>query len=132
PSSEAMILQQNGYLQDRKFACSEISLSESCRNGWKGANRSKWSESGLCAGVFELLVQMKGGLTRLLILDALCEKPRNKLQLAEQLAIDWKAIDRHVERLLEYNLVEAYITVGTCTMFAITEKGRHALALALA
>jgi predicted ArsR family transcriptional regulator len=86
--------------------------------------------SGLCSGVFELLVVMKGGHTRLLILDALAHQPKNKLQLAAQLAIDWKAIDRHMKKLLEYSLVEAYITVGTCTLFIITEKGKHALTLA--
>ena len=130
-ASETMILQQSGYLQDRKFACAEISISACYRAWWKGGTRTRWTQSGLCAGVFELLVLMKGSLTRLLILDVLSTQPKNKLQLADQLDIDWKAVDRHMKKLLEYNLVGVYITVGTSTVFAITQKGKHALDLAV-
>ena len=130
PASEAAVLQQDGYLKERRYAGFDVCVSGSYRGAWKGGTRSKWTELGLCNGVFELLVLMKGGLTRLLILDALANQPKNKLQLADQLAIDWKAVDRHIEKLLEYNLVQPYITVGTCTLFTITEKGKHALALA--
>ena len=130
PASEAAVVQQDGYLQERKYAATEISASGCHRGAWRGGTRSRWTESGLCNGVFESLVMMKGGLTRLLILGALAGQPRNKLQLAGQLRIDWKAVDRHVEKLLEYNLVQPYITVGTCTLFTITEKGKRALTLA--
>jgi hypothetical protein len=120
------------YLHTRKLAGAEITLdvSNSDRRGvWRGLVRSKWTESGLCCGVFELLVRMKGGRTRTALLKALIE-PRNKLQLSHELGIDWKAVDGHVAKMLQYGLVSEVVAVGTCRVYAITEKGRLALELA--
>jgi predicted ArsR family transcriptional regulator len=71
---------------------------------------------------------MRGGPTRLRLLKLLAE-PRNKLQMANELGIDWKAVDRHVERMLAYGLVKVIAVAGTCTVYSITEKGTRALAL---
>jgi predicted transcriptional regulator len=79
--------------------------------------------------VFELLVRMKGGRTRTLLLKSLHE-PRNKLQLSHELDIDWKAVDGHIAKLQQYDLVSEVVTVGTCRVYAITEKGKLALELA--
>jgi predicted ArsR family transcriptional regulator len=84
----------------------------------------------MCAGVYELLVQMRGGPTRTKILSLLVE-PRNKLQVATELGIDWKAVDRHIDRMLALNLVQIAAVAGTCTVYVATEKGKRALALAL-
>lgn len=120
------------YLQARKLAGAEITLDvggNDRRNIWRGAIKSKWTESGLCCGVFELLVKMKGGRTRTTLLRSLLE-PKNKLQLAHELGIDWKAIDGHMAKLEQYSLISEVITVGTCKVYAITQKGRRALELA--
>ena len=119
------------YLQARKMAGAEITIDvggSDKRGVWRGATRSRWTESGLCCGAFELLIRMKGGATRTMILKSL-QEPRNKLQLAHELGIDWKAVDGHVAKLLQFNLVQEVLTVGTCKVYSITQKGRRALEL---
>lgn len=117
---------QMQYLQTRKFGIEWHSFLSEC---FRGKTRQRWTESGMCTGVYELLVQMKGGPTRTKLLSLLTE-PKNKLQLANELGVDWKAVDRHVGKLLEFNLVQVAVVVGTCTVYVATEKGRRALALA--
>lgn len=123
-------LSQMPYLQNRKFGV-ETSLLSFERDSWRGQVRQKWTECGLCCGVYELLVRMKGGPTRARLLALLAEMPKNKLQLANESGIDWKAVDRHVERMLDFGLVQVVATAGTCTIYAITEKGVRALALSV-
>jgi len=118
------------YLQTRKLAGAEMVLGDfgayGKRSIWRGLIKSKWTENGLCCGVFDLLIKMKGGRTRTALLKSLSE-PKNKLQLAHKLGIDWKAIDGHINKLLEYSLVAEVAVVGTCKVYAITQKGRLAL-----
>ena len=52
-----------------------------------------------------MLVKMKGGRTRTMLLRSLLE-PKNKLQLSHELGIDWKAVDGHMTKLLEYTCKE--------------------------
>ena len=54
--------------------------------------------------VFRLLVSMKGGRTMVKLLESL-RSPKNKLQLAKELKMDWKAVDRHIEILLKHGLI---------------------------
>jgi predicted transcriptional regulator len=115
------------YLQNRKFGV-EMSLWLE-REPWRGQVRQEWIRNGVCCGAYEILVKMKGGPTRIKLLKLLAE-PRNKLQLANESGIDWKAVDRHVERMLQYGLVKVVAVAGTCTVYSITEKGTRALALA--
>ena len=119
------------YLQARKLGGAELvlDLGGPKRGIWRGRMKSKWTESGLCCGVFELLVRMRGGETRIKLLRSLAE-PKNKLQLAHELGIDWKAADCHITKLLQYSLVQEVMVVGTCRVYSITQKGRHALELA--
>jgi predicted transcriptional regulator len=127
-----MAANQMSYLQARKLAGAEITLDvggNDRRGVWRGVIKSKWTESGLCCGVFELLVRMKGGRTRTMLLRSLLE-PKNKLQLSHVVGIDWKAVDAHISRLLQYSLVAEVMAVGTCRVYAITQKGRQALKLA--
>ncbi|HEX7034004.1 MAG TPA: hypothetical protein VF172_13480 [Nitrososphaera sp.] len=125
---------QMTYLQARKMAGAELLLdvgNKSDRRGivwWRGDTRSKWTESGLCCGVFELLVRMRGGATRVALLKSLRE-PKNKLQLSHELDIDWKAVDGHIAKLIQFSLVEETLMVGTCKIYSITQKGRRALDL---
>ena len=91
------------YLQARKFGV-EASTVTPGRDCWRGKVRQKWTESGLECSVFELLARMRGGPTRTKLLEMLIQ-PRNKLQLANEARIDWKAVDRHVCKLLDCGLV---------------------------
>jgi len=114
------------FLQARKLAGAELSLD--LGGSWRGLTRSRWTESGLCCGVFDLLVKMKGGLTRTMLLKSLAE-PKNRLQLSHEVGIDWKAVDAHMAKLLYYGLAEEIMSVGTCKVYSITQKGRRALEL---
>jgi hypothetical protein len=127
-----IVANQMFYLQARKLAGAEIALDiggTDRRGVWRGVIKSKWTESGLCCGVFELLIRMKGGATRTRLLRLLLE-PKNKLQLSQELDIDWRAVDAHMTKLLQFNLVEETLNVGTCKIYSITVKGRSALELA--
>ena len=64
-----------------------------------------------------------------MLLRSLLE-PKNKLQLSHELGIDWRAVDGHMTKLLEYTLVSAVVAAGTCRVYAITQKGMRALELA--
>lgn len=44
--------------------------------------------------------------------------------------MDWKAVNRHIDRLMAYGLVKVVAVAGTCTVYLITEKGSRALTLA--
>jgi hypothetical protein len=130
PHDNRLEANQMFYLQARKLGGAELvlDLGGPKRGIWKGLMKSKWTESGLCCGVFELLLRMKGGETRIKLLRSLL-KPKNKLQLARELGIDWKAVDSHIIKLLQYSLVQEVMAVGTCRVYSITQKGRRALEL---
>jgi hypothetical protein len=121
-------LSQMQYLQARKFGVETSSQVTVERDCWRGRIKQRWTESGLECSAFELLVRMRGGPTRATLLRLMTE-PKNKLQLAREADVDWKAVDRHVDRLLECCLVRVVAIAGTCTVYSLTEKGMRALAL---
>lgn len=124
-----LLANQMAYLQTRKYAAAELLVENFARGpAWKGTTRLTWTGSSLCCGVFELLVCMKGSGTRRILLKSLAE-PKNKLQLARELGIDWKAVDGHMRKLAIYGLVTEAAVVGTCRLYAITQKGKCALRL---
>ena len=47
----------------------------------------------------------RGGLNRLRIITALKEKPQNTNQLANELGLDYKAIQHHINVLEKNNLI---------------------------
>ena len=49
------------------------------------------------------MTRMKGAATRLKLLESL-DTPMDRLQLANRLGLDWKAIDRQMEVLCRYGL----------------------------
>lgn len=126
-SADPKQMGQMQYLQARKFGVetSTVTLGRDC---WRGKVRQKWTESGLECAVFELRARMRGGPTRTKLLEMLVQ-PRNKLQLANEAGIDWKAVDRHVCRLMDCGLVQVSAVAGTCTVYVATEKGKRALAV---
>lgn len=129
--SKMILANQMMFLQARKMAGLQLALEGSAsekRAIWRGVTKNTWTERGLCCGAFELLVNMKGGRTRTAILKSLA-RPKNKLQMAHELGIDWKAVDSHVRKLLAFGLVLEWALVGTCRVYVISEKGRQAVEL---
>ncbi|WP_227377381.1 winged helix-turn-helix domain-containing protein [Haladaptatus halobius] len=53
-----------------------------------------------------LLASSRGGPTRVRILRALDERPRNANQLATELELDYTTIRHHLDVLMENNVVE--------------------------
>lgn len=93
---------------------------------WRGHIRSVWSKSHFSYDTFRLIVSMRGAQTRLKLLRNL-NGPRNKLQLATALGIDWKAVDKHVQVLEKNGLIQPTTTSGTSTFYEVTDKGKRLL-----
>ncbi len=95
---------------------------------WRGRMKSKWTDLGFDSDVFGLFVRMKGAKTRIRLLDAL-SKPKDRLQLAQELGLDWKAVDRHIEILDKYGFVHETVAYGKVRMYALTSTGKLLLQL---
>jgi predicted transcriptional regulator len=95
---------------------------------WRGKVRSTWSKQGYDYDTFRLVAKMRGSPTRIRLLNAI-HSPKNKLQLAKELDVDWKTIDNHIEMLVEGGLVEERGIVGTSRYYVITENGMKVLSL---
>jgi DNA-binding transcriptional ArsR family regulator len=79
--------------------------------------------------MFKLVAKMRGSPTRQKLLEAVKSEQKNKLQLANELGVDWKTVDNHVEMLLEARLVEERNVIGTARYYSITENGVRVLTL---
>ncbi len=91
---------------------------------WKGRTRIAWKETGFDKDVFDLLMKMKGGNSRLKVMHALVSKSKDRLQLSNELQMDWKTIDRHIKIHNEYGLVKEQTSYGNNVKFyMLTEKG---------
>lgn len=58
------------------------------------------------AVLWQVLAGTRGGPNRARILRALAERPRNRHQLAEDLDLNYKTVEHHVEVLAENDLVD--------------------------
>ncbi len=95
---------------------------------WRGKTRTKWNSSGFTQDSFDLLVKMKGGPTRLKLLNAL-GTPKDRSQLAQELRMDWKAIDRHIQLLTKYNFIREDAAFGAIKLYTLTIEGEKLLRL---
>jgi predicted transcriptional regulator len=95
---------------------------------WRGHVRSIWGQSRFSYDTFRLLVKMRGANTRLKLMRSL-DSPKNKLQLANALGIDWKAVDKHVQVLEKNGIIKPVSTTGTATFYEVTEKGTRLMQL---
>ena len=89
---------------------------------WRGRIRSEWNRNGLSQEVFKLMVKMKGRQNRISILKEL-STPRDRLQLAEGLGLDWKTVDHHVHILLKYGLIHEKSAFGNVKLYELTGLG---------
>ncbi len=95
---------------------------------WRGRVRARYSEMGFGSDVFELFMKMKGGATRIKVLNTL-STPKDRLQLAEELGVDWKTVDRHVQILNKYGFVREQAAYGTVRLYEVTPMGKMLLNL---
>jgi DNA-binding transcriptional ArsR family regulator len=95
---------------------------------WRGRMKSRWEGLGFDSGIFDLFMKMKGAQTRLNLLDAL-SGPKDRLQLAQQLGLDWKAVDYHIILLNRYGLVHEDQAYGNVKMYTLTKQGEILLQL---
>jgi predicted transcriptional regulator len=72
---------------------------------------------------------MRGSATRQKLLESIRAGRKNKLQLANELGLDWKTVDNHVEMLRNARLVIEDGMEGTARFYSITENGRRVLLL---
>ncbi len=94
---------------------------------FKGYVRRVWSRNYFDYDVFRLVVRMRGASTRQRILRQLFQ-PMNRYQLARELGIDWKSVDRHVDLLLRYGLIEDVEGSGE-RAYRLSERGKRLLEL---
>jgi len=90
--------------------------------------RSHWERLGFDSETFHLFTRMRGARTRLNLLHAL-SKPMDRLQLAQELDLDWGAVDYHVDLLSSRGLVQEDGTYGRVKMYRRTRYGESLLAL---
>ena len=95
---------------------------------WRGRVRSRYTEMGFGSDDFELFMKMKGGATRIKVLSTL-STPKDRLQLAEELGVDWKTVDRHVQILNRYGFVREQAAYGTVRIYEVTPMGKMLLNL---
>ena len=95
---------------------------------WRGRVRRRWTQLGFNRDSFKLLVRMRGGETRLRMLKSL-SLPKDRNQLASELGMDWKGIDRHTKILSKYGLLEKEAAYGKVVMFKLTTAGRSLVQL---
>lgn len=95
---------------------------------WRGRIRSVWTRQGYDYETFKLVARMRGSQVRVRLLNQL-SLPKNKMQLAKELDVDWKTIDNHMELLLGSGLVQEMTQVGNAKYYIISEHGRKVLFL---
>lgn len=98
---------------------------------WRGKVRSQWCKQGYDYDMFRLLARMKGSPIRVALLTSVSNSARTRAQMAEDLDVDWKTIDNHIDVLSKNGLVQEIGAFGTSRYFAITEHGRRVLSLLL-
>ena len=95
---------------------------------WRGRTRSTWLRLGFDQDIFELFVKMRGGTTRLKLLGLL-SGPKDRARMAEELGLDWKAVDRQVELLVKYGFVKEASRNGADVFYELAPSGRMLLGL---
>jgi DNA-binding transcriptional ArsR family regulator len=95
---------------------------------WRRHMRARWEGLGFDSDVFKLFMKMKGGRTRLKLLNAL-SIPKDRYQLAKELGLDWRAVDQHLVVLSRHFLVTEENAYGKVKMYSLTASGRSMLRL---
>jgi DNA-binding HxlR family transcriptional regulator len=94
----------------------------------KSRIRSLFAKKGFSGEVFDLMIGMRGGGSRLALLRGM-QEPKHRQELADITGIDWKEVDRQIGVLEKYGLVKMYAQSGTVQIYQITEQGKLLLNL---
>lgn len=90
---------------------------------WRGnSGRTTWRRAGFDKNVYDLMVKMRGGNSRLELLRNL-ESPKQRNELSQLTGIDWKEVDRQIGLLLSYGLVSVHAESGSVKIYKLTEQG---------
>ncbi len=81
---------------------------------------------GLDRETFRLMMGMKGSRNREKILRRLAS-PKDRFQLANDLGMDWKTADYHINLLLKYALIQESVAYGKVRLYQLTENGELAI-----
>ena len=76
-----------------------------------GHGEVAWESMGFDSQMFQLFMRMRGARTRSNLLNALLS-PKDRLQLAQELGLDWSAVDYHVVLLNKHGLVKEDFAFG--------------------
>jgi len=95
---------------------------------WRGRVRSRWESMGFDSQMFQLFMRMRRARTRSNLLHAL-SSPKDRLQLAHELGLDWSAVDYHVVLLNKHGLVKEDFAFGRVRMYRLTNLGESLLRL---
>jgi hypothetical protein len=97
---------------------------------WRGRVKSRWESLGFDSGIFDLFMRMRGARTRSNLLYAL-SNPRDRLQLAQQIGVDWKVVDYNIDLLSKYALVHGDPAFGRTRtrIYHLTTLGESLLRL---
>jgi len=126
PSIPALMLQ---FFGDRSFALAPGSwIFVGGLWIWRGRMKSRWEALGFDSEVFELFVRMRGGKTRVKLLNSLLI-PKDRFQLAQELGLDWKAVDRHVVMLNKFGFIHEQTAYGRVRIYELTSVGKLLLQL---
>jgi DNA-binding transcriptional ArsR family regulator len=87
------------------------------------SGRGIFARKGFQTGVYDLMVKMRGGESRMALLRNL-ETPRHRFDLSEITGLDWKEVDRQLSVLENYGLVKIYVQSGSVKLYQLTEQGR--------
>ncbi|MCL4518679.1 MAG: HTH domain-containing protein, partial [Thaumarchaeota archaeon] len=87
---------------------------------------------GFDQDVFKLFVNMRGAATRFKLLQILETgegQGKDRAELAQELNLDWKAIDRQMRLLEKYGFVRVKSKEGTTRLFELNPSGKILLDL---
>jgi predicted transcriptional regulator len=73
-----------------------------------------------------LLTFSRGAKSRRNILQELLLRPKNCNQIANGTKLDWWTVQKHLQHLISYNLVEC-LNFGQIKFYSITVKGKETL-----
>lgn len=95
---------------------------------WRHGIPSEWKGAGFDRDMFNLMVRMRGGASRLAILKLLTA-PKHRNELSELSGFDWKEVDRQLRLLQSYGLVVIYAESGSMKLYSVTRQGELLLSL---
>jgi len=122
------MLIQTSTLTEKPELENQERTASPCAWIWRGRVKSRWESLGFDSETFDLFMRMKGARTRSNLMYAL-SSPRDRLQLAQELGVDWKVVNYHIGLLSRCALVYEDSALGRTRMYRLTTLGESLLRL---